>query len=270
MSAISGISGSSNAWSSAINQRNQHQAKMFAKVDSDSNGGVDAKELDSMLSHISEKTGVSLGNSEELLGKMDGDGDGSLSSSELEEGMKSLMPPPPSTMEFAQARGGFETKNDLFSKIDTSGDGALDEDEVQALSDKMKADTGKDIGPDFAELDADGDGSLTQAEFDAGRPSGPGGAGGPPAAGGPPPAGGPGGVAGATSGSDSANLDPLDTNEDGTVSQMERLAGTLKELASDSSNGNGEIAKLAQKLYEQISSPTLANGGLTSEVNETA
>lgn len=280
MSSISGISSSSNAWAAASNQRNQHQAKMMAKVDSD--GSVDATELDSMLSNISEKTGVSLGDNTELLSQMDSDGDGGLSSSELEEGMKSLMPPPPSTMAFAQARVGSETQDDLFSKIDANGDGSLDKGEVQALADKMKADTGEDIGPDFTELDTDGDGSLTQAEFEAGRPSGPsgpggpggpGGAQGPQAAGGPPPAGGPGGAGGASASSETT-YDPLDTDQDGTVSQMERLAGVLKDLAQsdqdDSSGSNTEIARLAQKLYEQISNTSLFSDAAASQVNETA
>lgn len=274
MSAISGISGSSNAWASVSNQRTQHQAKMFAKVDSDGSGGVDATELNSLVSKISEKTGVSLGDSTEMFSQMDNDGDGSLSSGELDEGMKSLMPPPPSTMEFAQSRSASGQEDDLFAKVDADGDGSLDIDEVQALADQMKADTGKDIGPDFAELDTDGDGGLTQAEFEAGRPSGPGGAGGPPPAGGPLPAGGAGGAGGTTASSESTNYDPLDTNEDGTVSQMERLAGVLKDLAQsdqdDGSDTNTEIAKLAKKLYEQISSASLSGIVYGSQVSLSA
>ena len=58
-------------------------------------------------------------------------------------------------------------------------------------------------------------------------------------------------------------LADMDTNKDGTVSEMERLAGALKELAqsaqSDSSGSaaNSEIANLAQKLYDQISASLL-------------
>ena len=105
MSTTSGVSGSSNAWAALNTQRNQHQAKMFAKVDTDGNGSVNEAELSTMLSDISEKTGTSLGDSKELFTKMDSNSDGSLSSDELDAGMKALMPPPPSTMEFAQSRG---------------------------------------------------------------------------------------------------------------------------------------------------------------------
>ena len=61
MSTISGVSGSSNAWAAVSAQRAQHQAKMFAKVDTDSSGSVDQTELKTMLSDISKKTGVNIG-----------------------------------------------------------------------------------------------------------------------------------------------------------------------------------------------------------------
>ena len=100
MSSISGVSGLSNAWATANTQRNQMQAKMFAKVDADSSGSVDQTELSSMLSDISPKTGVTL-DAKKLFSSMDSNSDGSLSSDELAQGMQSVMPPPPSTMDFA-------------------------------------------------------------------------------------------------------------------------------------------------------------------------
>jgi Ca2+-binding EF-hand superfamily protein len=212
MSTISGISGSSNAWAALNTQRNQqHQARMFAKVDSDGSGAVDQTELGSMLSDISAKTGTSLGDSKELFTKMDSNADGSLSSDELDQGMKDLLPPP-STMDFAQAT------------------------------------------------------QSTQSSSEAQAPEGP------------PPAGGPdaaGGAAG-TSASSSTTYDPLDINQDGTVSEMERLAGALKELAQTTetdSSGNSSstaLAKLAQKLYEQISSSLMSgnNSNSTSSASQ--
>ena len=172
MSSISGVSGSSNAWAAVSAQRAQHQAKMFAKVDTDSSGGVDQTELSSMLSDVASKTGASLGDSQELFTKMDSNADGSLSSDELDKGMKDLMPPP-STMDFAQSRGmggSNGSQDDLFSKVDTDSDGAVSQDELQVLTDKIKSESGQDVSQDFSLLDADGSGSLSQAEFDAGRP----------------------------------------------------------------------------------------------------
>jgi hypothetical protein len=268
MSSISGVSGSSNAWAAVSAQRAQHQAKMFAKVDTDSSGGVDQTELSSMLSDVASKTGASLGDSQELFTKMDSNADGSLSSDELDKGMKDLMPPP-STMDFAQSRGmggSNGSQDDLFSKVDTDSDGAVSQDELQVLTDKIKSESGQDVSQDFSLLDADGSGSLSQAEFDAGRPQPPAGAQGPQGAqgpggpGGPPPSGGPGG-AGKTESSSTTTYDSLDTNQDGTVSEMERMVGELQEAvaslasssdASGNTTTNQQIAELAQKIYAQV------------------
>jgi hypothetical protein len=198
---------------------------------------------------------------------MDSNADGSLSSDELDKGMKDLMPPP-STMDFAQSRGmggSNGSQDDLFSKVDTDSDGAVSQDELQVLTDKIKSESGQDVSQDFSLLDADGSGSLSQAEFDAGRPQPPAGAqgaqgpGGPGGPGGPPPSGGPGG-AGKTE-SSSTTYDSLDTNQDGTVSEMERMVGELQEAvaslasssdASGNTTTNQQIAELAQKIYAQV------------------
>lgn len=278
MSTISGVSGSSNPWAALKNQHSQMQAKMFAKVDTDSSGGVDQAELQTMLSDISQKTGVSIdGSAADTFTKMDSDADGKLSSDELDQGMQSLMPPPPSTMDFAQSRsagGSGGSQDDLFAKIDTNSDGALDQTELKTLTDKIKADTGEDTSEMFAQLDTDSDGKLTQAEFDAGRPQGgpqgASGAQGSEKAGGPPPPGGPGGPGGAggsESASSSTDFDPLDTNQDGTVSEPERMAGEIKAAiasvtadTSDSAQTSDttasaarfDVAQLAKLVYDQI------------------
>ena len=264
MSTISGVSGSGNAWAALNTQRSQHQAKMFAKVDADSSGSVDQAELGTLLSDVSEKTGVSLGDSKELLTQMDSNSDGSLSSDELDAGMQALMPPPPSTMEFAQSRGmggSGGSQDDLFAKVDTDGDGSVSQDELQVLTDKIKEDTGQDVSQDFAKLDTDGDGQLSQTEFEAGRPQPPEGsqgAQGPGGPGGPRGPGGPGGAQGAAS--SDTTYDALDTNQDGTVSEVERMVGELKEAlaglsSSDEASNtatNQQIAELAQKIYAQV------------------
>lgn len=214
MSTISGLGGANRSWDSGQQQqtrRAEHEAKMFAKVDSNGDGSVDATELAAMLQHGGPSSSDT--DAAALLKKMDSDGNGSLSSEELSQGMRDLMPPPSSTMNFAQSRG---TGND------------------------------EDM---FAKLDTDGDGQLSRAEFEAGRAAR-------HAGGTPPPAAA--SSTDATRSTSSTTYDPLDTNQDGTVSQIERLAGQLKELAqagsTDSSQGaNSEIAALAQKLYDQIS-----------------
>lgn len=268
MSTISGVSGASNPWAALNSQRSQHQAKMFAKVDADSNGGVDQTELSTMLTDISKKTGVSLGDSKELFTKMDSDSDGSLSSDELGQGMKDLMPPP-STMDFAQSRstggsGSGGNQDDLFAKVDTNSDGSLDADELKVLTDKIQSDTGQDVSTQFSKLDTDGDSKLSQTEFEAGRPQPPGGTNGTQSAQGtggpkgPPPAGGPGGAQGASK--QDTTYDKLDTNQDGTVSELERMVGELQSASTslgsteDASNTSSklDIASLAKQIYAQM------------------
>jgi Ca2+-binding EF-hand superfamily protein len=258
MSSISGVSGVSNAWANA--QRTQMQAKMFAEIDTDSSGSIDQTELSTMLSDISKETGISL-DAEKLFTTMDSNSDGSISSDELAQAMQSVMPPPPSTVDFAQNRTGQSGEDDLFSKVDTNSDGSVDEAEMQAFTDKMTSETGVDSTTSFAALDTNGDGSLSQTEFDAGKPSATDSAQSTSTqgAGGPPPAGGPDGTASASA-TDSQTYDPLDTNQDGTVSELERLAGALKSFvdssdsSSSSSTASDSLLAMAKLMYQQIAS----------------
>lgn len=286
MSTISGVSanGGSDPWAAMKAQRSQMQAKMFAKVDTDSNGSVNPSELGTMLDTIGQKTGATFDDAAKVLTAMDSNADGSLSSDELGEGMKNLMPPPPppSTMDFAQARSSNASastgsaNDDLFSKVDSDGSGGVSNDELQALFDKMASDGGVSKTSDstasdlFNQLDTDGDGALTQTEFDAGRPQGPKGSQGMQGAGGmPPPPGGGGGPAGAggSSASSSTTYDPLDTNQDGTVSLAERLADNNKTdpvqalFKAMDANSDGEVNKtetdaFAQKLSDLVAQST--------------
>ena len=269
MSAISSI-GSTSLMSMA-SQRSQAMAtRLLSKADTDGSTSVDSTELKALFSDIQSKTGVTL-DAEKLFGSMDTDGNGNLSGSELSQGLQSVMPPPPSTMAFAQGRG--QSKDDLFNKVDRDGSGSVDTDEMTAFTEHMSA--GSD-GPEvasFRTLDSDGDGSLSQAEFDAGRPqANREGASTPPrgaqGVGGPPPMGGPDAAAGASASSsesaDSSTYDPLDTNQDGVVSEMERLAGALKDYveastaeASNTESSNSTLVALARQLYEQIASGDL-------------
>lgn len=275
----------------------QLKAKVFAKVDSNSDGGVDKAELQTMLSKVGEKTGLQLSNNaDQAFSKMDGNGDGKLNSDELGKGIQALAQAlTPSTVSFAQSRSsatsasnnsnstnnvaaagqGPRDGKDLFAKVDTNGDGSIDAAESQVLSDKVKSETGKDTSDMFAKLDKDGDGKLSKTEFDAGKPprppqgaGGPQGAqggpqGGPQGAGGPPPAGGPREGAGKTKGSSSASsgsFDPLDTNQDGTVSELERLVAQISTAASSSSSSSSNSSGSGSANTSSSSSSATDNG----------
>ena len=69
------------------------------------------------------------------------------------------------------------------------------------------------------------------------------------------------GGAGKTESSTTTTYDSLDTNQDGTVSEMERMVGELQEAvaslasssdASGNTTTNQQIAELAQKIYAQV------------------
>ncbi len=283
MSSISSTTGLSNAWANASTQRVRMQAKLFARVDADSSGGVDKTELQTLLTDISKKTGKTL-DATQVFANMGKDSSGSLSSEELAKALKGVMPPPPSTVDFAQKRSGEPGSKDLFKKVDVDASGTIDEAEMTAFTDKMKADTGRDSPTTFAKLDANSDGQLTPTEFDAGKPAGSQQAS--DRVGGPPPPGEPGGPGGAggsgrakgteSSTATSTTYDPLDTNQDGTVSELERLAGALKDLVStiESSNSNtgsqanDNILKLAKQVYAQIAS--FATSGASSTLDAMA
>ncbi len=247
---MTSISSVSSAWSGMGMQRSQRAApspeRLMSKIDTDQSGSIDNTELQGLLDKVAQKTGTQLSASD-VLTQFDADGNGQLSSDELGKTMQSILPPP-STMDFAQRRasssnasadGTGQAGDDLFSKVDSDGNGSVSKDELQALLEKMSGGTASQtgVGSDdaFAALDTDGDGSLTQAEFDAGRPTGQGGHGG----GG---VGGPGGMpppppAGAAQGSNSSTAsaqdDALDTNGDGVVSLSERLAGEKTSVQQD-------------------------------------
>jgi hypothetical protein len=158
---------------------------------------------------------------------------------------------------------------DAFKKIDSANKGYINESDLASaivqfspqgvsLSQAEAQSVAKEA---FTKMDANADGKVTSSEFkDAapknspkggppGRPSGP-----PP---GPPPgggAGGPAGAKGANAASSSQSSDPADTNQDGTVSEMERLAYASKQLTSTVSGSNSATTQAANAYQSSRSS----------------
>lgn len=189
-----------------------------------------------------------------------------------------------SSVQGARPPGGADPAR-MFSKTDSDGSGGVDASELQSMFSDMAARFGSQgtsgTTPDaqqmLTQFDADGDGSLSQDELGQGMQSlspptstmdfaqksqsaqgaqqgqgGPGGAGGPPP-GGPPPAG-----AASSSTSDSTTLDPLDTNEDGTVSAEEAAAGKATEdlmkalLEAVDTDDDGQLSKAEMDTFQQV------------------
>src|SRR5450830_742892 len=210
MSSLSSVTQSSNGWANAMPPKpaggGKATERLFSEFDTDSSGSVDSTELQSLLSDVSQKTGLSISSSTaaDLLSASDSNGDGSLSANELDSALKSVLPPPPSTLDFVQSRSSGSSNSSsststttatgqaddkLFSQLDTNGDSSVSQDELQSLLDQMASDQGNtssalSASEVISQLDSNGDGGLSASEFDAARPQG---QDGPPQGGMPPP-----------------------------------------------------------------------------------
>ncbi len=136
------ISSVSSAWSSASVQMASRPApspeRLLSKLDADGSGGVSDTELQGLMDDVAKKTGISSQTSAaDLVKQYDSDADGSLNADELGKTMQSVLPAPPSTMAFAQSRGD---------------------------SDTATGQAGDDL---FGKVDSDGDGSVSQTELQA-------------------------------------------------------------------------------------------------------
>ena len=138
-----------------------------------------------------------------------------------------------------------------FDKVDSNGDGAIDETEFSAFAVEMSEKTGQSMDADqkMSEIDTDGDGLLSQEEFKAGRPEGP-----PPGMmnmmGGMRGDGGmqaPPGMLGQSETDSLSSIDPLDTNGDGIVDAEEAKSGTgssyyIQEYMSQGSDTGSQLS----------------------------
>src|SRR5450830_520001 len=115
MSSLSSVNHSSNGWANAMPPKpaggGKATERLFSEFDTDSSGSVDSTELQSLLSDVSQKTGLSISSSTaaDLLSASDSNGDGSLSANELDSALKSVLPRPRRTWDLVRPRGGAAT-----------------------------------------------------------------------------------------------------------------------------------------------------------------
>jgi Ca2+-binding EF-hand superfamily protein len=91
MGGLSGMAGMSGM--SGMQGMDAMKSRMFSKADADASGGIDSKEFSTMVSISPMGRAAAAGgaNTEEMFGKLDGNGDGSLTQAEMEDGMKKAM-----------------------------------------------------------------------------------------------------------------------------------------------------------------------------------
>lgn len=273
---ISGISGGMSGMA-ALNKPNT--TDLFSKTDKDGDGKVSKEEfIASRPSDVSETDAAS------LFDKMDSESSGSLSESQFSEGMEKNKPDESSrnlgntlssdvlaavtqllqslnasndsssTDETTEASStSAPSASDMFTKMDTDGDGAVTKEEFMAA---RPSDVSEEQSSQlYSSIDTESTGSITEEQFTtamADAPKGPPPSGG---AGGPPPSGG---SQSASSSEDSTTTyDALDTNEDGTVSMAELLAGVEEKAASE--NTDDATKQLLSAISEAINSYAQTN-----------
>ena len=266
---------------------------LFSKLDTTNKGYLEKSDLQSALSQLpSSGSTSSSANVDEMFKKLDGNGDGKLTKDEMSSGMKKLADALDSQLNQMRMNGtsqggsGNSTTSgmnrpdpskmvdDLFSKLDTTNKGYLEKSDLQsALSQSpgsgSSSGTGSSPNVDeiFKKLDSNGDGKLTKSEMTSGMSStAQAGKGGrtPPSGGMPPPgAGGAKSASGASSASSTQSssstktYDPADANQDGKVSEQERIAyaQAKQDKASASSDSTATSATSTSsdaKIMKQI------------------
>lgn len=170
---------------------------LFSKLDSDTSGGISQTEFQTFVDAMSPDTRGALlaaqetgGTSatasttpEDLFARVDSDGDGSVSRSELEAFVKANAPaggrpPPPDGASTA------DPSSQLFAALDADGDGSVSEGELEAALADRTSTTASDgttssseTAALFSTIDTDGDGKISQSELEAhikaNRPDGP-------------------------------------------------------------------------------------------------
>lgn len=232
----------SSALTSSLNMR----PNLFSRIDANTDGKVTQDEFIS-----SRPEGVSESQASELFGKIDTAGTGAVTEEQFSQGMAANRPSGDSgnlggslssetlaaILQLVQQTEGGTTSaangtdaigsppsvSEMFSRMDTDGNGSVSKEEFLAAKPKgISEDQALAL---YDSIDTEGSGSITSEQFEESMKAGPGaqaGAGAPPS----PPGGGGGSSATET-------YDTLDTNQDGVVSIAELMAG-LTEQAENS------------------------------------
>ncbi|MBP7528992.1 MAG: EF-hand domain-containing protein [Syntrophorhabdaceae bacterium] len=238
---ISSISSMNSSLTSMVQMRQQ----MFSKIDTNGDGKHDADELAQIVANGPQGgPGV-----EDILTQFDTDGDGSISESEF----SAADPGASASMGGAGAMSTADFIKEMFGQMDENEDGTIDADELEQMA-AMGPKGGPGAEELLAELDANGDGSVSEAEFSEGARANQQVQGPPP----PPPP-----PAQDESGTESI-FSLLDTDGDGTISETEFdtamsqidnfIASSSSQESVDTMNGVMQMLGSALNAYQASSS----------------
>jgi len=172
---ITGVSGSSSYSSyvssssttsatsatSATNNSKQFADELLKKLDTNGDGSIDKDELSSALTSDA-KDGITVSLSK-AFSDLDSNDDDSLDADEL----ASMTPPPPPPMQ-TDAGSAADEAQDLLSALDTDGDGNVSSDELTAAL--SSSDSSADSTQVFDALDTNQDGTVSLDELTAALP----------------------------------------------------------------------------------------------------
>ena len=296
MSSINSIGGSGYSMMMSGMKRPdpaQMADNLFSRLDTKNKGYLEKSDLQSASGQRPD-SGSGPANVDEMFKKLDSDGDGKLTKSEMTSGMKNLADALDSQLNQMRMNGMSQGGNgdstttsginrpdpakmvdNLFSKLDTTNKGYLEKSDLQsALSQPSGSDSGPaNIDEIFKRLDSNGDGKLTKSEMTSGTAQA-GNVGGTPPTGGMPPPGAAGAnAASVTSSTDASSstkaYEPADANQDGKVSEQERMAFALAKQDKESPSRTsptlpGSDARVMKQIMDLMHAYTSFNSSSNS------
>lgn len=166
---VNGISGTNSYMSYLQTQMPRSRpdpAEMFKEIDADGSGGISASELETMAQKMSADTGVSI-DTENAISTYDIDGNGELSSEEMQAFMESTMQQGIGMMRMQGGPGRGGGPGDLFKALDTDSSDGLSLSELDAWAQDISEETGQTIDTSSAisTYDTDGSGELSSTEL---------------------------------------------------------------------------------------------------------